>query len=240
MKSFSRLREENGKFAVTSKKSFKPSIDVSEYTADVIEWAYNNVWGKGHLKSSGRDKSTKFRDSILGKFGEFALYKHLVKIGYDLPSPDLTVMGYGEWDDGDLFLEGKKISVKSTNFFSDLLLLKKEEWDQEGGYLYGRDGIDRSYKAFFLCRMKPNLDDILPIEGDDDPGIDHLNQCLEHVNFRMDIPGYITIEDFKKIIQNNMFIPAGGKIGKKGFDLPLYYCQTGDLRDLDSIPNKKK
>jgi hypothetical protein len=56
----------------------------------------------------------------------------------------------------------------------------------------------------------------------------------------MDIPGYITIEDFKKIIQTNMFIPGDGKIGKKSFDFPLYYCQTGDLRDLDSIPNKKK
>ena len=80
MKSFSRLREHDGKFVVTSKRSFKPSIDVSEYIPDVIQWAYNNVWGEGHLKSSGRDKSTKFKDSVLGKFGEFALYKHLVKI----------------------------------------------------------------------------------------------------------------------------------------------------------------
>jgi hypothetical protein len=88
--------------------------------------------------------------------------------------------------------------------------------------------------------MKPNLEDILPIKGDADPGIDYLSQCLEHVNFRMDIPGYITIEDFKKIIQANMHIPAKGKIGKKALDVPFYYCQAGDLRDLDLIPNKKK
>lgn len=238
-KNFTRLKENQGVFSVNTKKTYKQKMDVTEYANDCVEWAYNNVWGEGHLKSSGRDKAATFKNALTGKFGEFGLYRHFTNLGYTLPSPDLTIMPKGVWDDGDLFWEGKKISVKTTASWKDLLLLKKEEWNDGGGYLFGMNGIDYSYKAFFLCRINPDIESLLiSIQGDEDPGIKLINSHLEQIKFTMDFPGFINIEDFKRIIQTDMCIPAKGKIGKKEFDSALYYCQTGDLRDIDIIKKK--
>lgn len=239
-KNFTRLRENNGTYSVSTKKIYKHKMDVTEYASDCVEWAYNNVWGEGHLKPSGRDKSTTFKNALTGKFGEFGLHRHFVNLGYNVPSPDLTIMPKGVWDDGDLFWEGKKISVKTTASWKDLLLLKKNEWDTDAGYLFGKDGIDYSYKAFFLCRLSPDLESLLSmIVGNNDPGIDVIKSHLEQIRFTMDFPGFITIDDFKRIIKTDMCIPAKGKIGKKEFDDALYYCQTGDLRDIDLIRKKR-
>ncbi len=238
-KNFTPLREHNGNYSVSSKKPFKPTVDASEYSKECIDFSYEMVWGSGHFKESGRDKSSIFKDSLKGKIGEFALYKHLTKLGYEIPYPDLSVHGYGISDDGDLFLEGRKLSVKTTYYFSDLLLLKKNEWDENGGYLYGKDGVDPEYKAFFLCRMRPNLDDILSIKGNENPGIDNLYKMLEHVSFRVDLSGFISIDDFKKIIRDKIYIRSGSIIGKREFSEDFYYCQSGDLRSIDDIKRKK-
>lgn len=243
-------RESDGSYSVFLKKHFKGKIDVSEYARECIDQSYQLTWGSGYMKSNGRDKSTKFKDSLKGKLGEFALYKHLLNLGHEVKYPDLTVRGKGKWDNGDIFVEGKdqngdietkKLSVKTAYYFSDLLLLKKEEWDDRGGYLYTENKIpDYSYKAFFFCRMRPNLDDVLPIEGDNDPGIENLFESLRDIRFTMEISGYINIEDFKKIIQEGLFFRKGDYIGKKKWEDSFYYCQSGDLREIDDIKRKKK
>lgn len=249
-KKFNPLRKESdGRYSVFSKKHYKDKIDVSEYAAECIDHAYQLCWGSGYIKPKGRDKSAKFKDSLKGKLGEFALYKHLLSIGHEVKYPDLTVLGEGKWDDGDLFIEGKdekgnavskKLSVKTTYHFSDLLLLSKKEWDMNGGYLYTGSGIpDYTYKAFFLCRMRQNLDNVLDISGDEDPGMENLYKSLEGIRFSMEITGYINIEDFKRIIQQGMFFNIGDYVGKKKWDESFYYCQSGDLRDIDDIKRKR-
>jgi hypothetical protein len=239
-KKINRLKQNGNVYSANSKRDYKPKMDVTEYVKDCVEWAYNNNWGKGHLKSEGRDKSTKFKNALTGKFGEFGLYRHFINLGYTLPAPDLTIMPEGQWDDGDLFWEGKKISVKTTAHWKNLLLLKKEEWDSNGGYFYGKDGIDYSYKAFFLCRLSPDLESVLEkIKGDDDPGINKIYDLLEQVKFTMDFPGFITINDFRSIISNEIYIPEKGKIGSNEFKKAMYYCQSGDLRDIGIIRRKE-
>lgn len=249
-KKFNPLKRESEKnYSVFSKKHYRGKIDVGEYVNECIDHAYQLCWGSGYTKPRGRDKSTRFKDALKGKLGEFALYKHLVSLGHGVKYPDLTVRGRGEWDDGDIFVEGKnsegkeefkKLSVKTAYYFSDLLLLKKDEWDELGGYIYTKDGIpDYSYRAFFLCRMKPNLDDVLMISGDSDPGIENLYKSLESVKFTMEITGYINIEDFKKIIQEGLFFKSGDYVGKKKWEESFYYCQSGDLRDIDDIKRKR-
>lgn len=249
-KKFNPLRKESDKrYSVFSKKRYRDKIDVSEYASECINHAYQLCWGSGYIKPFDRDKSNKFKDSLKGKLGEFALYKHLLSLGHEVKYPDLTVLGKNEWDDGDLFIltkdpkgkdVSKKLSVKTAYHFSDLLLLRKEEWDSFGGYIHTKKGIpDYSYNAFFLCRMKPDLDDVLEIKGDKDPGIDELYRSLESVRFSMDIAGYITIDDFKRIIQEGMFFNVGDYVGKKKWKESFYYCQSGDLRDIDDIKRKR-
>ena len=252
-KKFNPLKKgSDGSYSVFSKKHFKSKIDVSEFAIECIDHAYELIWGSGYMKPNGRNKSARFKDLLKGKLGEFALYKHLLGLGYEVEYPDLTIRGKGKWDNGDIFIKGKnqegneeikKLSVKTAYYFSDLLLLRKEEWDSEGGYLYTENGIpDYSYKAFFFCRMRPNLDSdgISSIEGDDNPGLENLYKSLQGIRFSMDIAGYINMDDFKRIISQGLFFESGVYIGKKKWDESFYYCQSGDLRDIDEIKRKRK
>ena len=155
-----------------------------------------------------------------------------------------------------MFLEGRKINIKTSTKASNTLLLKKSDWDSDGKYIHGNDGPDDSYKVFFLCRMKLNPRDFLTISDipnidDKEKKINELNlktyidreiANLENVNFSMDIPGFIDIDDFRDLISQNLFIKAGCYLQTMNFKLSehMYYCQAGDLREMDEIPKKKK
>lgn len=239
---FKRLREKENRFFLTSTRDFSPlKIDLNKYTNEIVEFSHESCWGAGYLNGKGRDTSTIFKNSTLGKFGEFALYEFFLKEGYQPSRPDMTIMKKGKWDDGDLDLGKMKFQIKSTFSFGNLLLLNKSDYDSTGKYIHGNNGKLITYDAFFLCRMKPSLD-ILEIGGNSDPGIETLKQKLENVNFRMDIAGYIKLEDFLKIISEGMYIPQKTYIGngQRKLEEDLYYCQSGDLRSIKTIKSKKK
>lgn len=239
---FRRLREKENRFFPTSTRDYSPlKIDLNKYTKEIIEFSHESCWGAGHFKSDGRDRSTIFKNSTLGKFGEFALYEFFLREGYQPSRPDMTIKEKGKWDDGDLDLGKMKFQIKSTFSFGNLLILKKGDYDSMGRYIHGNDGNPITYDAFFLCRMKPTLD-ILEIEGNSDPGVENLKRKLENVNFRMDVAGYIKLEDFLKIISMGIYVPKGSYIGngERKLQEDLYYCQSGDLRSIKTIRSKKK
>lgn len=234
-KKFTTLLEKDGGFYVTKNRYFRAAIDINEYTKDVVKWAFSQK----HFKSNGRDNQSIIKNAIIGKFGEFGPYKYLKGLGYDLPLPELLTRGYGEWDDGDIFLEGKKISVKTSSHVSNILLLKKNDWGNLGNYLFGKNGLDDEYKAFFLCRVKPFINDVIP------EGIvfteENVIREFENVNFRLDIPGFVNIEDFRNQISSGVFLKQGSLInGAFTLKNDSYYFQTGELRRIDEIPRKKK
>ena len=55
---------------------------------------------------------------------EFAVYSEL-SIKYEINEPDLIEWDLGKWDDVDFTIFDKTISVKSTKYFGNLLLLEK-------------------------------------------------------------------------------------------------------------------
>jgi hypothetical protein len=225
----------NGIYSSTIRKAFKPSIDVNEYTEEVINWALKN-----HFKADGRTKVSIVRNATVGKFSEFALYKHFKSFGYDVSYPDLAVREKGQWDDGDLIIEGNKVSVKSSTFSkANLFMHKKGDWNSNGEYKYGKDGFDSSYKAFFFCRLNQDLKKIITDEFFNTASETDLIDHLQSTNFMMDCPGFITVHDFKLLETNNMTIREGQIVDGLNVYKNTYYCQAGQLRDLSSIKRKK-
>lgn len=243
-KKFSTLQEvDNNIFRINPAniKKFTPLRgDLNEYITDCVNWGFDNEF-KGN-----EEHALKTKRAILGKFGEFGIYKFLKESGYDVSYPDLKVRKKGEWDDGDLLLGEGKINIKTTKHFGNLLLLKKDDWDSEGNYNWGLkihpDGtrekyLDTSYKYFFLCRIKPDIDDL--IEIDEKTSKDQIIDQLSNLRIQADIPGFINIYDFRKIISEDIHIKKGQSIGARKFSEDLYYCQAGELRSIDQIQKKK-
>ncbi len=224
-----------GVYTSTIRKSFKPNIDVNEYTEDVINWALKN-----HFKADGRTRVSIVRNAAVGKFSEFALYKHFKSLGYETSYPDLSVRERGQWDDGDLIIEGNKVSVKSSTFSNaNLLMHKKSDWNSNGEYRYGKEGFDSSYKAFFFCRLNQDLKKFITEEFFNSASERDLIDYLQLINFMMDCPGFITIHDFRLLETNNMTIRDGQIVDNLVINKNTYYCQAGQLRDLSSIKRKK-
>ena len=235
---FKKVKEENGRYSETSKKNFKPLLGVNEYVKQSVVWAVSQE----HFKENGRDKKTIIRNAIQGKLGEFGLYKYFKSAGYDMELPDLKIRGYGEYDNGDLFIRGKKIQIKTTKSYYNLLLLNKGDWDQNGNYKYIKDVNDEKdkqpYDAFFLCRIKPSTDEVIP--DDIDYTIDNIIEYISNVNFRIDIPGFVSMDDFKECIYEERYLKNKNYLGKLKLDKDIYYFQAGDLNDIDLIPKNKK
>lgn len=230
---FNPLKEFEGSYLITRKKKFNPLFDVNEYVNDSVIWAGNGE----RFKKSSRSRREIIIDCIQGKLGEFVLYKYLRSIGYNINPPSLEIIERGSWDDGDLFLDDKKIQIKTSPHFSNLLLLKKNDWDLEGNYRFNISENSTPYKAFFLCRIKPSVQEVLA--NFEIVNTSKTIEALSNVNFRADIPGFASLKDFREIISSHQYIKSGSKIGSRNISDDHYYFQSGDLRDIDEIPHKK-
>ena len=232
-KEFTPILEKNGFFSASIKKEFKPFLDINKYIQETVKWAT-----KQRFKENGRTPQEILKNSITGKLGEFGIYEYFKSLGYDPTYPELLIRNKkGEYDDGDMVVNNRKINIKTAPFFSNLLKLIANDWDENGGYRWGINGIDYSYKAFFLARISPNPHKLIF----EYPFIDNeIIEYLQQVYFQMDIPGFINIKDFKKIISNGHMIKNIQKnLDGKEIDLSFYYCQCGELRDLSEILPKK-
>ena len=70
--------------------------------------------------------------------------------------------------------------------------------------------------------------------------MENVLSLISNINFRIEVTGFININDFRKIIAENHTIPINTKInGSFSFKKEFYYCQTGDLREIDEISKKK-
>mgnify|MGYP000864905573 CR=1 FL=1 len=68
----------------------------------------------------------------------------------------------------------------------------------------------------------------------------YFKEFLKHLilneKWQYDIPGFITLEDLKNIIQDKLIIEKGSKLNKNTkMDASNYYVQSGDLRNIESL-----
>jgi hypothetical protein len=230
-----KLDPSDGILKITKSKKFKELsyIDVNQHIEESVIWAIKN-----EFQSNGRTLDKVIRNSIIGKLGEFVIYHFLDRMGYLPAYPDLKIIEKGEKkNDGgyDLkILDRYWINVKTSTGASNTLLLKKDHFDSLGNCVYRKDLKDPPCQYFFLCRINP---DIKKIKLENWTDVDYVVSELSQLRFSCDIPGFLTISDFKKIISENITIESGQILAVKDFkfDVDTYYCQAGNLRDIEEI-----
>ncbi|MDD7411033.1 hypothetical protein [Fusobacterium gastrosuis] len=165
MLKFNYLEKKFNKYYIEKKKSFSPlEISHNLEIEEVFEFSYNMTFGKfgeHRAKRTGGNYSRKkgeiFANTFQGKIAEFALYDYLKNKNFSPTKPDLGTYKLGKWDESDLEVNNKKISIKSTKAFGNLLLLEEKDWNNEGIYIPNKI----SYDFIVLLRIKPFCEEIM-------------------------------------------------------------------------------
>lgn len=234
-------------YTVDRKKHFS-AMGTLEWTEVQVafDFAFNMTFGKrgqhrDHRSggSHNRKQGEIFKDTFQGKISELALRKHLSNM-HDITLPGRQVWKLGEWDEEDFTIDGKRVSVKSTKAYGQLLLLEAKDYDEDGRYLPNKDKKGQGeYDYFVLVRMKPFCEEIMKsarLLYSNDADYNELMDLMEQQEWEYDIPGYIKRDDFRKIIAHRFIIPRGALLnGKIPMDADNYYVQAGDLRSIDTL-----
>ena len=247
-----KLRQEGNKYFIGSDKHFQNGNTFKNETIKkVFDFSYAMAFGDGKHRehrsggSMNRKKGQIFINTFQGKLSELAIYKRFKvsnSVAYNkLSLPDFDVYGLGEWDDSDIILDDLKFSIKSTKFFGNLLLLETKDWNKKGEYVPNMSLAEKSclYDYFVLVRIKPDGEKIMrsnKILYSNDIEEEELHSIIVSENWEYDIPGYITSDDLRLIINGNFVIPRGALLnGSTPMDAENYYIQSGDMKDFNSL-----
>ena len=246
-----RLNYFNERYNITNAKKFNSTVCFEKNILDkCFNFAYEMAFGRiGEHRayrsggSKNRANGEIFIDSFQGKLAEYALWLELKRLGINSCEPDINTYGLGEWDDVDLDVNGIKISIKSTKYYGQLLLLECKDWNSDGIYIPNISKGSGKYDFITLIRTAPSGEDILKKQ--------RLLYVRNNINREMlksiilgrdnlwlyDIPGFITHNDLINIIRNRYIIPKGGLLGKTftPMDADNYYVQAGDMRKVSEL-----
>lgn len=237
IKNFTRLKLNplTGIFENTSKKPIKNLYSVSDNIVESARWATEN-----EFRSGNRTRKSVVENALIGKLGEFAVYKLLKWKGYNPKYPDVSISKDGHDGGIDLtIMDDIGINVKASGPGANTLLLKKSDFDSTGNYNYRKKLDSLACSFFFFVRISPDPKTVLDI--DDNVTSDIIIDQLEQTLFQADFPGYLNINDFREIISQDISLKEGQYLNSKKFriDNEKYYCQTCDLRDIDTIKRIK-
>ncbi|RZK10201.1 MAG: hypothetical protein EOO46_11490 [Flavobacterium sp.] len=219
--------------------AFQKHFNGNPITRDIIEksfhFAYEMAYGEGFHRNSrsggqiARSKSEIFQNTFQGKIAELVLYRNLIKNGIETEEPDCSIHGKGVWDDSDLKANGKRISIKSAAYFSNLLLLETKDWDREGRYIPNIDHHDatNAYDYFVLVRIKPNIKAALKNQSEEK---EHLLKKIQEEVWQYDIAGCCSIKTIQHIISLGYILPQNAMLnGRTRMDAENYYIQSVNL-----------
>lgn len=233
---------------INNRKLFSPKATLKISTVEeTLKFAYNMSFGKegehrGHRSGGShlRKNGEIFANTFQGKLSEFAVYNVLYN-DFTLPLPDLDTYGLGEWDDTDFEIDHRKVSVKSTKSFGNLLLLETKDWNKQGQYIPNLSKGYSEYDFFIFVRIQPFCEDILKkMRSLYSNEIDFklLSDNILSQRWQYDIPGFITKDQLIFAINNNFIIRQGQMLnGKTRMDAENYYIQAGDMIDIQQFKN---
>ncbi|MCA0131146.1 hypothetical protein [Winogradskyella alexanderae] len=232
-------------YFINSKVLFNPQTIGSSILNASFKFAYNMAFGDGHHRkhrTGGTEQRSTldiFKNTLQGKIAEGIAYEVLAKHGIKCQPIDYGIHGEGIWDDSDLEYKGKRISVKSSAYFSNLLLLETDDWDKDGSYKPNSNKSQSKsyYDYFILVRLKPNTNSLFDSEADKEL---LRAKILDH-KWTYDIPGCCSLKTLRHIIANDYVLPKGALLnGKTKMDAENYYIQTGNLKGVDLLIDNLK
>ena len=239
-----KLRKDGNNYIITNKKAFVPMFSFSiEVINAVFDFAYDMTFGNvGEHRNhrSGRQHKRKngeiFINTFQGKLSEFGIYYYLKKNKIiDLGRPDLEKWDLGKWDEADFICNNRKISIKSTKFYGNLILLETKDWSRSGAYLPN----NTQYDITILIRIKPDGEKLLKSERllyADVCTREKLKNLILSVKWQCDIPGFLTLNMLQDLVENGFILPQNSYLNKTTkMDAENYYIQAGDLMNIVTI-----
>ncbi|MDM3868654.1 hypothetical protein QF204_10740, partial [Proteus faecis] len=165
---FNRLIEDNlnRNIPPNARRTFNPNrIYDIEKIKKALSFSYEMAFGNGYHRNHrtggeySRNKMEVFCNTFQGKLSEIFLYDILKNTNEKLECSGLDFGVYGKniWDDTDLIVSNKSISIKSAAYFSQLLLLEVEDWTDNAEYIPNLQLGNKqcySYDYFVLIRVK--------------------------------------------------------------------------------------
>lgn len=243
------LRIEGNNYYVQDKKRFQAYVSVlQEDKTECFNFAYDMSYGKEgehrDLRSGGsehRKKGQIFINTFQGKMAEYALYRYFSNRNISMEKPDTKRYKLGKWDDFDLEVQGKHISVKSTKSYGNLLLLETKDWNDDGQYKPNIGNGNSKYDYTILVRFKPDGEKIMRINQllyqKDNEIPDNIKEILKEKiydeEWSYDFPGFIYFSELVKMIKQRRIIPKGAMLnGRTQMDAENYYFQTGNMHEI--------
>lgn len=251
-----RIDIEKNSYYVHAIRIFKEYASMlKEDKEECFDFAYGMSFGnEGEHRASrsgGTIKRTPgqiFINTFQGKMAEFALYRFFQSKNICVEKPDTEKYDLGVWDSFDLTCQGKKISVKSTKEYGNLLLLETKDWNDNGEYIpnidANGDANGGKYDYTILVRFSPDGEKIMAKKGllyqHGECNRDALKKTLikeiRDIDWEYDFPGFIFYSELVKMISDRCVIPKGAKLnGTTIMDAENYYFQAGNMHPLEEL-----
>ena len=240
-------------FKINSKRRFEGEIVSDNDIIDkALDFAYEMCFGKGHHRDHRSDGTHNrkageiFCNTFQGKLAEACLCTVLQKKGVECHEPNFDVHGKGVWDNFDLNIGDKYLSVKSTKFYSNLLLLEKRDYNSLGDYLPNASLKNKKdYNYIILVRINPILDSIFGekrLLKSDYIKRETIEEIIGAETWKFDIAGWVTKDEVRQAIKNGQFLSKGKLLQNinTSMDADNYYIQTGDMHNLDELIKELK
>ena len=241
-----KMIQNGSSFLNDRRKDFVLNQIPKEMLEDVKNFAYEMCFGSGHhrrhrtggqiIRKAGEQCCNTFQ----GKLAEVVLRYFLISHGLSCGLPDFDIYGEGIWDDSDLTVNGKTLSVKSAAFFSNLLLLETKDYDDNGNYLPNLNiGATASYDYYILVRIKPDIKNLFRKQRlmySNEVSKSTIDRILNQESWYYDIAGWISHAEFVSIIRDKNIIPQNALLnGKIPMDAENYYVQSGDMHPIEDL-----
>lgn len=232
-------------YKTNSQRNYVPLHVSDEAIQKCIDFAYEMTYGRGYHRanSSGSDYKRKpseiFASTFQGKLAECALQEYLKALNVKVSDVDFTVGGKGTWDEYDLLSFENAISVKSSKDYMQMLLLNKNDFDEDGKYIHSTSEEYAAPDYFVFSRVRPNINWI--VKKSDLPlrqlvSKEDVERLVLPCNWSVDLTGFIDHEEFKDIvIKDGFFVNKNDTVDNLNLFSDYYYTQTGDLNEVHDM-----
>lgn len=234
-----------------TKLEFEPIGTIAHKDVEqVLNFAWAMSYGAGyhrdHRQGGSHKRSNReiLADAFQGKIAEYAVCYCLRKYGFEVDEPDLCVHGKNVWDSVDIVCNGRHLSIKSTKAKGQLLLLEKEDWNDQGCYIpninSGEKGKTAEFDYHVLVRIRPSCEDILPSNaihyGSEPPK--EVKDIFLSQSWEYCMPRYISRDELIYLIKEKYILKKGSYLNKTKMDADNYYVKAHNMHELSEIINE--